>query len=647
MATTKKATAQKERPADTVADIDEALVDAYLADLVYSALLERGEVSKISEITAEIDNPVVTFPLVRRCLMGSKRFVAVGRAWDLSARVMDTARPASRIVRDILRAAGRPLSTASLINEFSLVQGRPAEVFIGQSRHWFGGPETVVLKSGEVALTEWLPLLDGETEAELFGDNGVKPEIVRPLKAAAAGLDWSDPVGATVALCDRLKGSPLRHRTVGVLAHAALGSAYDSVAHLSACWSDPRLVWMDNPKGGRWIGRALADRIERRLGERAAALGEEEEEPTPVEVEVPVPADVAGDEPTVEATPEPVHVPLEISGADLDAIAAVVADRDAPVEATELLGIRFEVMPGDPSYRSDLEALFTRLKADDRVQYVGGGRFRQPGSLPPFVESIPEHLAFPELQFISLDGEIMDEEIEDEGFAGSLRQSVLNPLAQDAGDDEGCFTGSDPVDPDVVTLVVKAHHKEIGTFPLCQFPDDFLPSDAGIAEIIIREADGTPHDIFVNTSPDVRLAFGFFGLYERLAADSGAMFRLTRTVRPWEYRFEPLAETDPDFHVEGERMVELAALRDQVETGGDMATFDIVCEVLDAYPKGASFLRILAEVNLVRRVTRRKLASILSNYYCFAQKPGTLLWRFDTKKREAGTDRAKREYIKR
>ncbi|MFY7952242.1 MAG: hypothetical protein ACOVT5_07010, partial [Armatimonadaceae bacterium] len=109
MATTKNSAAQKERPVEAVAEIDDALVDSYLADLVYGALLERGEVSKISEITAEIDNPVITFPLVRRCLMGSKRFVDVGRAWDLSARIMDTARPASRIVQDILRAAGRPL----------------------------------------------------------------------------------------------------------------------------------------------------------------------------------------------------------------------------------------------------------------------------------------------------------------------------------------------------------------------------------------------------------------------------------------------------------------------------------------------------------------------------------------------------------
>ena len=78
-----------------------------------------------------------------------------------------------------------------------------------------------------------------------------------------------------------------------------------------------------------------------------------------------------------------------------------------------------------------------------------------------------------------------------------------------------------------------------------------------------------------------------------------------------------------------------------------MATFDIACEILAHYPKGIDFVQYMSEVNIVRRVTRRKLASILSNYYCFVQKPGQPLWRFDAKKRDLGTDRAKRKYIKR
>jgi hypothetical protein len=276
---------------------------------------------------------------------------------------------------------------------------------------------------------------------------------------------------------------------------------------------------------------------------------------------------------------------------------------------------------------------------------VGAGRFREPNSLPLFVYSIPDFLTFPDLQFISLDGEIMDEEIEDEGFAGTLRAEVVNPLVQDAGDDDGRYTGDQEADASSIRLVLKAHHKEIGTFPLCQVPDGFFPADADVVEITIRDPNGEMHNVIVNN--DVRLAFNLFGLYEFLPADSGAVFFLHKTSRPYEFRFEPGEANDPQVYVEPARLSELLGLREQAEESGDLATFDLACEILAHHPKGLDFVQAMTEVNIVRRVTRRKLASILSNYYCFVQKPGQSLWRFDAKKRDLGTDRAKRKYIKR
>jgi hypothetical protein len=344
----------------------------------------------------------------------------------------------------------------------------------------------------------------------------------------------------------------------------------------------------------------------------------------------------------VEAAPKP----LEVSEEALQAMEQIVAGRGGAVDASELLALQYEVVPGDPSYRADVEVLSERLKTDDRFQYVGANRFREPNSLPLFVYSIPESLTFPDLQFVSLDGEIMDEEIEDEGFVGTLRQDVLNPLAQDAGDDEGRYTGAAHEAGTPVRCVVKAHHKEIGTFPLCQIPNGFLANDAPVVEIVIRDEAGNTHEVTVNN--EIRLAFNLFGLYETLPADSGSVFYLHPTVRPYEFRFEARTEeTDPQVYVAPARFSELLALREQAEESGDLATFDITCEVLAYHAKGLDFVQLLTEVNLVRRVTRRKLASVLSNYLCFFQKAGQPIWRFDAKKRELGTDRAKRKYLKR
>ena len=142
MATVKKAAVKKTvaapapRPvvkpktlAAEVLETEAQLADAYLADRVYGALLELGESAKISEITLEIDNSRITFPLVRRALDDAGKFHLAERQWSLAARYLDTSRPVERNLMDIVRAAGRPLDRITLATELSEVYGRDASNF--------------------------------------------------------------------------------------------------------------------------------------------------------------------------------------------------------------------------------------------------------------------------------------------------------------------------------------------------------------------------------------------------------------------------------------------------------------------------------------------------------------------------------------
>lgn len=648
------------------ADRDNLLANAYLSDLVYDALLERGEASKIAEIAQEINNPLITATAVRSALDAksedtrrSRRFVLMDRIWNLTARYMDVTRSLERNLMDVIRAAGKPLSTAQLASELSVIYNRPSELYFGLLQKVLGNTQLYFKGPGSsYGLAEWLPLVDGENLEEVALDNKLKPEMVTRLLPLTNKVGWSKTTygDASYKLLSALKGAPVPHRLLGTLAWAAMGESYDPRAHLAACLAESRLVWLSADGKGRWITRETADRLERLLADRAAsAVDEVEEAPLPVAppvVEVAVePVTATEPEPVVEeivpVVAEPVveeAKPLSVSEEDFGLLATIVGERGVPVEVSELLALQYEVMPGDPSFRNDMAVLEAQLKRDARFTYVGAGRFREADTLPPFVYDLPEFLAFPDLQFVSMDGEIMDEEIEDEGFAGSLRQDIFLPLAQDAGDDEGTYTGAALVDEPLI-LVVKAHHKEIGTFPLCQVPDGFFPDDAPVVEVTLREEDGTAHDVIINN--ESRLAFNFFSLYEKIEADSGGCFRIQTTARPYEFRVEVLEETDPQVYLSSERYAELLSTREQAEESGDVATFDIVCELLEEYTKGLDFVQLLTEVNIVRRVTRRKLASILSNYFCFVQKAGTGQWRFDAKKRDMGTDRTKRKYLKR
>jgi Predicted membrane protein len=653
-------------------ETDALLADEYLADLVYMALLERGEASKVSEITLEINNPRITFPVVRRAVTDSPRFVSVDRMWNLSARYLDRSRPTERNLLEVLQAAGRPLSLAQLASELSVIYDRDSDVYLQLLGRALRN-ESAYFKTAanEYGTTEWIPLVDGEEEEDVLFDNEVKPSDLAPFVEASQNAGWSpkDYAGATLRVVEAMGGRPVPHRLLGVLAWKALRGKYDARAHLLACFAEPGLVWLTSRSGGRWISQAQAERLEILLEARGAEMAgedmtEEAAAPaaTPVAVVVPdTPAapqsDVAAEAATEEeAAPEAPAVvpapaaepvkPLEVSEADLAALEQIVSERGAAIDASELLALRYEVVPGDPSYRADVQVLTERLKQDERFAYVGAGRFREANALPLFVYSIPEFLTYPDLQFVSMDGEIMDEEIEDEGFAGSLRQDTQNPLAQDVGDDEGEYTGAEEYEPgSPIRLVLKMHHKEIGTFPLCQVPDGFFPDDAPVVEVVLRDPSGQAHEVVVNH--ELRLMFNLFGLYELIAPESGGVFLLHPTARPHEFRFEPVPENDPQVYVAPARLAELLALREQADEEESMATFDITCEVLAHYPKGLDFVELMTEVNIVRRVTRRKLASILSNYFCFLQKAGQPQWRFDVRKRDLGTDRAKRKYLKR
>ena len=90
------------------------------------------------------------------------------------------------------------------------------------------------------------------------------------------------------------------------------------------------------------------------------------------------------------------------------------------------------------------------------------------------------------------------------------------------------------------------------------------------------------------------------------------------------------------------RVNELLTLQERVETE-DLPTYDIIREIMEHYRKGIEFLTLLTEVNIARRVTRRMVASILSEYHCYFQRGGA--WVYDAKKLQQGFDKSKRKYL--
>ena len=124
--------------------------------------------------------------------------------------------------------------------------------------------------------------------------------------------------------------------------------------------------------------------------------------------------------------------------------------------------------------------------------------------------------------------------------------------------------------------------------------------------------------------------------------ESGAVFSLTKTPKANVFEFEWLEQTDPVVFITSQRMEELRNIQARSE---GMSTLQILQEVMSHWPKGADFLTILWEVNVIRRSTRRLVASLLSSYACFYQRSGSPVWHYDSKKNEQGFDKTKRKFI--
>ena len=319
------------------------------------------------------------------------------------------------------------------------------------------------------------------------------------------------------------------------------------------------------------------------------------------------------------------------------------------VRVSDVLTQVFELRPGSRTFEADTQTLTEYLRSQpDKFLWVGADRFRAPGTLPPYIGQIPESLTFPALpRFETADGEILDQLLADEGLEEGLQEEILDPVAQDVNDQEPPSRTRWPEGATAAAprlrLALKAHHKEIGTFPLAQVPAGFFPTEPNIGELTLHDASGAAYPIYVDY--DVQLIYGLFDVYSEIAAESGAVVYLEKTDKPDEYRFVGENETDPGVFVSPARLEELLDFRTEVESGAPISTYDIVRRILDHYgsKKGLSFLSLLTEVNLVRRTPRRLLASVLSGYSAFHPRAGR--WTFDPKKEPEGFDKSKAEFI--
>ncbi len=608
----------------------------YLTWRIQQFLVSYGESARLGDIASGLAEDGASPGLVRHVLgQHPSRFLYVDRRWDVRTRFLDRQRPTSKLLEEIVANYEAPIAAWDAAHELGAVIGRSPEgtrTMVERLLRSTGLYAPMVTDQGgqiKYGLASWLLDIRDEylTDSDVLFYNFLSPDATAPFEKIK--VDWeSDPVSGALSILAATSGSPktLDNRLLLFLAYKQLDDDFDGVEIYNALAGSSKLFWLP---GHRWTDEAGLSAIRAelaRLSEHIAELPEEEE---PVEEEQ--------------------VVPLSVSAADLDEMFRIISGSEVAVSAATLLQDVYDSSPGERTYNQDLEIVLSALRsATSRFQWVGYDRFRAANSLPPYIGQVPESLQFPIVpQIPNSDEDLLDQLLEDEGFERGLERDIRNPVAMDVNDQDAPETAIWPngesADSRTIRLVLKAHHKEIGTFPLCQIPSGFITTEPTIVELMLRDARGVEYQVFADYDTQLIYGIGLFDLYSTIESASGAVFSLEKTATAGEYRFISNEETDDNFYITPERMEQLQNYRAEIEDGPATSTHDIVRYILEHSNSAMSYLALLAEVNIVRRVTRRQLASILSGWASFSQKGG--LWSFDAKKASQGFNKTKRKYM--
>lgn len=515
----------------------------------------------------------------------------------------------------VLKRFGAPVTLELLTLEVARVRQQTTEKVAEAVRRIAASDKMFVLTAIDlVVLTEWSFEGVDQPLPRLLKINGISQEQFDEAQSKLTGIDWRADDAVEKALA---ASAPISLKLLGAVAYANLNSSdsksvllFDQHDFYTQALAAPGYVFgpgaVIHPEADvrRWIGTAV------RVAERLAPEFDVEE-----------------------------AAPIDVKADDIDRMIARIISNEGTTTTTRLLEEFYEITPGNKTFPDDLVNISAGLQTSDKAQWVGGDRFRKVGDVPEFITEVPEPFQFTQTTNVDEEGELVDVELTDEGLSSTLRKLLQHPLAMDVVDED--IQPAPKQMPESIRLVLKSIHRELGTFPLAQIPTGFLDGEPKLQEIIL--IDPTMRELQVWVNQEARLMYNLFDWWYEQPVESGAVFTLTRTHRPNVFEFAWMDQPDPVVFISNQRMEELRNIGAEAE---GKSTLDLLIQVMAHWPKGADYLTLLAEANVVRRISRRLLASLLSSYQCFYQRSGSPVWHFDSKKVEQGFDKTKKKFIK-
>ncbi len=567
--------------------------------------------------------------LARMIMDGDPLFSQSQRQWDLALRMGraegDRRKPVERAVEDFIDLIGHPTEVESLAVLIAAVYGRLPDYYERLIRNLGGREQFFRTDDGLLGITRWLVDLSSDEPAEVEMDNFPHPEVVQELRARANRLQADNADAYARALVAAADG-PADSRAVLFLTWCAFPDCDPDQVFVALYGADD----LHLERGPTW---STVDEWGKVLSEIRSVIREPDMITDVVSASLPV-----EEEETVSRAPTTVRVADE----DLEQIHEYMLQEERTCRVSELCQHVLEAFPGSRTYAAVAASLSNRMREDPRFVWVGAERFRIAGSIPLEILQIPDGMSFDDREYLGEEGEAVDRVVSVHDWKYALTDQITHSLVQDYGDDG---TAPAPVPPKRIEVGVPLHHYVAGTFYLRNSDRGFFPQTPDQVHVSFLLSGGGRFDVWVNNR--LGLVFGLKEWYDANLPWVGGHFVLEPTENPDEYRLSH-ADVEPLMDVPMDQLPALLALRAEATTDA-MPLSALVQRILQGKPDGVHFVKLFTCVNIVRRIRRAQLASILSSQRYFAQNPQMPgIWTFDEKraqktKRRAGPRRPARE----
>jgi hypothetical protein len=633
--------AQHQNP-DTAATESSAppFVQLYFEDLAATSLLRLGRPLKTTEIIAAAQGISLPRTSLAEGLRGSTLVVQHEREWNLALRTSRAhlsreerdRQPLETTISELLQAVGKPLPVPVIARELTFLRG----AFLPNFKDLAAGALRNARWAVEVAPATYIHekfLLDAyaPTAELIIRANNLE---IEPDFAELNALELPPATGNNV------------EDTVAIL------RIFDGLMSLKLLGF---LLWKQDPdRDPQVAARAISDRSKFYLFTGGAIILQEllpalrgavqawaEEQAGGAVTQVDVAA-------LLRQRSAQHAAPAREFKADIMEDLKALARRSAgqPVSLAVVMTDVLEIEPEDPQFVSTLQALNDKLRSDSEFLPIGIGQFLLRESVPTYVGETPDELRPVQLAVNDREtNEPLDFEMSDDGLEGDAADFVHDPQWDDVGEGAEVKLVRKPADVDTtapVRYIILNHHYRAGTMKLRRADEDFFGISGPLTRLNVLSTDGA---VEAWASRESGLIYGLGKWYESRTPPSGGVLSFAREGN--NRYFIQVEAPDKLTLIEGRRAEELENLR---EAARYMSLFELLQTIMNAHGNGMELSSIWAEVNMVRRTSKRLLCSVLSGYHCYYFKqrgPKQILWRFDASKLDQGFKRNKRKYVRR